>query len=121
MKKPEDITEKIMLKDIIRKVQTELILSQEEREKNGIDPLFEVENLEIELNFVAERSGEKNGNINLSIISGELIKNYRTEQIQRIKISLKTVKKQKEIEEENPFKKLDGSLPDKEVKDNTTP
>jgi len=87
------MSESIFVKDLIRRVHQELLESQQEREKSGEHPIFEVESLTIEVNFVIVQSKEAKGEVGFKLITvaeGDLggTKSYQQQQIQKITLSL---------------------------------
>ena len=85
-----DATKGIGLKDLIRQVHEELALSEQEREEEGLDPLFEVEGLDLELNFVVREDEAARGGIDLKIFSLGSEISGSSEQVHKITLHLKT-------------------------------
>ncbi|MBS2212485.1 hypothetical protein KEM09_13800 [Carboxylicivirga mesophila] len=77
------------LKELIHQVREELIASEELREQKGLDTLFEVDKLKIEVNFVVEKVSGKSGGVNLKVIDGKLNKTYTEQQVHKITLDLK--------------------------------
>jgi hypothetical protein len=59
----------LSLKELIRRVQIELMESQGEREARGDAPLFEVESLTLEVNFVVTRSKGGSGGFEFKVLT----------------------------------------------------
>jgi hypothetical protein len=51
------------IKDLIRRVQQELISSQATRESSGQQPLFQIDKLRIEINFVVTKTTNAKGEL----------------------------------------------------------
>lgn len=81
----------LQIKDVIRKVQQELIDSQKERREQGMSPLFEVDSLEIEIHFVVQQQSEAKTGVSLAVVEVGADHNYNQEQIQKITLRLKKV------------------------------
>ena len=82
--------ESLNIKELIHAVRQELIESEEERVKKGIPPLFAVDNLKIEVNFVVEEKTETGGGLNLKIVDIGRDVTYSKQQIHKITLELKT-------------------------------
>jgi len=78
------------ISSLIRKVHEELIESQKMREDAEQDPLFEVESLTIEANFVVSTTTEGKGKVDLKIVGVDGMKNVKKEQIHKLTLKLKT-------------------------------
>ncbi|HSK74544.1 MAG TPA: trypco2 family protein [Pyrinomonadaceae bacterium] len=86
----------LSLKELIRRVQQELVDSQKEREEKGDDALFEVEKLTLEVNFVVTRSNDAKGSLDFKVLTVGGIslgggKNYQQQQVHKIILSLKAI------------------------------
>lgn len=81
----------IGIKDLIREVHEQLAVSEQEREDEGLSPLFEVAGLDLEVNFVVKEDASAHGGIDLKVFSlgTELID--RSEQVHKIILHLKAV------------------------------
>ena len=88
-KKAETFTNQLQIKDVIRKVQQELIESQKEREESGILPLFEVDSLELEINFIVRQQSEGRAGLSFAVVDAEAEHNYSREQVQKMTLRLK--------------------------------
>ena len=86
-----DFTDGIRIKDVIRKVQQELMESQKEREELEEPPLFEVEGMELEIHFVARKTTDAKAGLSLPVVDVGANRNYSNEQIQKLKIRLRVV------------------------------
>ncbi len=78
------------ISSLIRSVHNELIKSQEQREAENIAPLFEVESLTIEANFIISKIKESKGKFDLKIIGVDGMQNIKKEQVHKIILKLKT-------------------------------
>jgi hypothetical protein len=83
--------ESVSVKDLIHRVSQDLIESQTEREKSGRKPLFEVETLTIEINFVVTTTTDAKGEIDLQLVTVEGGKQYENQQVQKITLQLKAI------------------------------
>ena len=81
----------LSIKDLIFRVQQELIESQTERTKSGREPLFEVETLTIEINFVVTTTTDAKGGIDLKLVTVEGGKQYENQQVQKITLQLTAI------------------------------
>lgn len=88
-KKAETFTNQLQIKDVIRKVQQELIESQKEREESGILPLFEVDSLELEIHFIVRQQSEGRAGLSFAVVDAEAEHNYSREQVQKMTLRLK--------------------------------
>ena len=83
----------LSLKELIFRVQQELVESQAEREARGEDALFQVEKLVLEVNFVVTQSMEGKGGLEFKVLTlgGVNIggnKGYQQQQVHKITLSL---------------------------------
>ena len=78
----------LLIKDIIRQVHKELIESQEEREAEGQEPLFTVESLKIEANFVAVDDKHAETGFGFHLLKAGANISYKKEQIHKITLNL---------------------------------
>jgi hypothetical protein len=86
----------LSLKELIRRVQAELVESQHERESRGEAALFEVESLTLEVNFVVTKSKGASGGFDFRVLTFGGIKaggdiERQEQQTHKIILSLKTV------------------------------
>jgi hypothetical protein len=84
------ISDNLFIKELIRKVHQELIDSQNERESNGMDPLFYVKDLTIEANFIVETEVNGGGGIRFGIVSINGGAKYNSHQVHKITLTLST-------------------------------
>jgi len=99
MSKTAEISKNLFIKDLIRRVQVELMESQKEREQNGEPAIFEVEKMTIEVNFVAIESKKAEGGLDFKIIAVGGIDlggsaGIQQQQIHKITLSLNAVSNQ---------------------------
>ena len=83
--------ESLSIKDLISRVQQELIDSQMERKKAGRESLFEVKNLTIEINFVVTTTTNKQGELDLKLVTVGAGKQYENQQVQKIILELSAI------------------------------
>ena len=83
--------ESVSVKDLIHRVSQDLIESQTEREKSGRKPLFEVETLTIEINFVVTTTTDAKGEIDLHLVTVDGGQQYENQQVQKITLQLKAI------------------------------
>lgn len=102
--------ENLQIKDLIHSVREELIASQKEREEKGLDPLFYVDNLKIEVNFVVEKTKQTSGGFNLKIIDVGRDVTYADQQIHKIVLELKTFQGKESIPAANLFPQFEIPL-----------
>lgn len=84
----------LSLKEMIRRVQSELTQSHFERKASGIPALFEVERLTLEVNFVVTKSKGASGGFDLKVLTFGGIKadadfDHQEQQTHKIVLSLK--------------------------------
>ncbi|HNW91049.1 MAG TPA: hypothetical protein PK664_05680 [Paludibacteraceae bacterium] len=82
--------ETLNLKELIHTVRQELIDSENERKSKGLDPLFKVDNLKIEVNFVVEKTKKTGGKLGIKIIDIGHDVTYSSQQVHKIVLELKT-------------------------------
>ena len=95
-KKSNRVIESLFIKELIRRVHQELLESQEEREKSNQAPLFKVEEMTIEVNFVAIESKEMKGGLDFKVIAIGGVdlskgKKYQQQQIHKITLTLRAI------------------------------
>ena len=88
-----EIRQSLFIKDLISKVHDELLQSRQAREQRGDPAIFEVEQMTLEVNFVAQRDSEFNGGIDLKIVTvgGARLggaRHYNNQQIHKITLTL---------------------------------
>ncbi len=88
-----EIGQSLFIKDLISKVHDELLQSRQVREQRGDPAIFEVEQMTLEVNFVAQRDSEFNGGIDLKIVTvgGARLggaRHYNNQQIHKITLTL---------------------------------
>lgn len=93
---PVQVGQSLFIKDLISKVHEELLQSRQEREQHGDPAIFEVEQMTLEVNFVAQRDAEFSGGIDLKIVTvgGARLggtRNYHDQQIHKITLTLAAV------------------------------
>ena len=86
----------LFVKELIRRVHQELKDSKTERERSGEPPIFEVERMTIEVNFVAIESKEAKGGLNFKIITVGGVDlgggaSYQHQQVHKMTLSLSAI------------------------------
>ncbi len=87
-KKENNVADKLFIAELIRKVHDELTRSQEIRESEGKEPLFVVNDLTIEVNFVATESSSKKGGLDFKIITAGAEKEYNMQETHKVTLNL---------------------------------
>lgn len=92
MPKSSSMQESLSLAELIRAVHEELIKSQLERESDDLAPLFEVDTLELEVNFVVgeTKSAEAGCDIKVVSVGGDM--EWAKQQVHNVKLTLKATK-----------------------------
>ena len=83
------------LSDLIHQIRDELAASAEKREKDGKAPIFQLDEMELEIHFGVTREAGANGKIKFSVLSlaeGEIGGDgkVQSEQIQTVRLKFKT-------------------------------
>jgi len=96
MAQEQSPTNSLFIKELIRKVQQELIDSKEERERKGEKAIFQVEKMEIEVNFVVIESANAKGGFDFKILTiGGInlagIKEYEKQKAHKITLHLAAI------------------------------
>ncbi|WP_321479979.1 trypco2 family protein [uncultured Bacteroides sp.] len=86
--KVNNVADKLFIAELIRRVHDELIRSQEIRESEGKAPLFTVNDLTIEVNFVAVEASSKKGGLDFKIITAGAKKEYNTQETHKVTLNL---------------------------------
>jgi hypothetical protein len=86
----------LFVKELIRRVHQELKDSKTERERSGEPPIFEVERMTIEVNFVAIESKEAKGGLSFKIITVGGVDlgggaSYQHQQVHKMTLSLSAI------------------------------
>lgn len=81
----------LLIKYLIRQIHKELIESQKEREAEGLEPLFTVESLKIEANFIAVDDQKAEAGFGFHLLKAGAKVNYKQEQIHKITLNLTTI------------------------------
>lgn len=76
------------MRELIRRVHQELIDSREERRRLGLPPIFEVESMTIEVNFVATEAKDVRGGLDFRVITAGASRRYDEQQVHKITLSL---------------------------------
>ncbi len=76
--------ENLSIKEIVRKVKSELVQAEHEMVENDEQPLFRVKKLSVELNFIVDESKETGGGLDLKIVAADARKNYHEGEVQKI-------------------------------------
>jgi hypothetical protein len=84
----------LSIKELIRRVQRELIASQKEREAANEEALFQVDKLDLEVHFVVTKSTKAEGGFSLQVLTlggfhAGTSRNSEEQQVQKLTLSLK--------------------------------
>ena len=110
----------LFIKDLIRHVDAELRSSQAERTASGQAPIFEVNDLVLEVNFVATKSADAKGGIAFHIITVGADASYERQQVHKVTLSLSAVKDPGIADDQAVSAiQFDGQLVDLEPTDHT--
>jgi hypothetical protein len=93
---PVEIGSALFIEDLITRVHDELQQARHKREQRGEPAIFEVEDMTLEVHFVAQRGSDYNGGIDLRIVTvgGANLggaRHYSDQQIHKITLHLKAV------------------------------
>lgn len=88
MAKKSIVNTPLHVKDIIRRVHSELIESQTERENNNEPPLFIVDKLTLEVNFTVTENTGVGGKFDLKVITADSAKTVEEQQVHKITLTL---------------------------------
>lgn len=80
-----------LLGDLIRRVQLELIDSQQTRIGSGLAPLFEIEELQIEISFVIKKMKKAEGGIDIGLVAIGVGGSHSKDEIHKLSLKLKPV------------------------------
>ncbi|MEF1330606.1 trypco2 family protein [Vibrio sp. M260121] len=83
----------LFIKELVRQVHNELYESQEERELQGQDALFEVEKLTIEANFIVTDSETESGGIDFKLLKYNAGGSSKNERVHKVILELVTPSK----------------------------
>lgn len=83
--------EDLSLKNLIRAVSNELLASRTERLAAGLPPLFEVQDLTIEVSFVVTESKEGGGGFDLKVLRADANVKYDKESVHKVTLTLKAL------------------------------
>lgn len=83
----------LFIKELIRRVHQELVESQQEREASGQPPIFQVQQMTVEVNFVITESSEAKGGLEFKVITVGGVdlggsKGYQQQQVHKITLLL---------------------------------
>src|SRR5271166_1269490 len=84
----------LSLKTLIRAFSEELQTSQAERLASGLPPLFEVQDLTVEVSFVVTESESGGGGFNLTVVRADGNVKYDTGSVHKITLKLKALSKE---------------------------
>lgn len=93
---PVQAGQSLFIKDLISKVHEELLQARQERQQRGDPAIFEVDQMTLEVNFVAQRDSDFSGGIDLKIVTvgGAQLggtRHYQDQQIHKITLTLAAV------------------------------
>lgn len=83
--------DQLFIRDLIRRVHQELYASRQERLAAGQVPIFEVDKLVLEVNFVAIESTDIKGGIDFKIITAGAGGSYQHQQVHKVTLSMSAV------------------------------
>jgi hypothetical protein len=78
----------LFIRELIRRVHRELLESRAEREEEGLAPIFEVQGMTIEVNFVATESRDAKGGLDFRVITAGVSRRYDEQQVHKITLTL---------------------------------
>ena len=78
----------VSVSELIAQIRNELVNAEAERRAKGNDPLLELQQVEIEVNFVVGASETRKGGLDLKVITLGGEKERRREEVQKVKIVL---------------------------------
>jgi hypothetical protein len=81
----------LSLKDLIQAVSEELRASRDERLADGLGPLFEIQDLTIEVSFVVTKSKGVRGGFDLKVISAGGDVKYDNQEVQKVTLKLRAL------------------------------
>jgi hypothetical protein len=84
----DDDARPLFVRELIRRVHQELVESRAQRERLGLSPIFEVESMTIEVNFVASESKEAQGGLDFKLITAGAKRQYDQQQIHKMTLVL---------------------------------
>jgi hypothetical protein len=84
----------LSIKELIRRVQRELIASQKEREAANEEALFQVDKLDLEVHFVVTKSSKAEGGFSLQVLTlggghAGTSRGSEEQHVQKVTLSLK--------------------------------
>jgi hypothetical protein len=88
---PPTPTDPLFIKDLIRRVHAELYASCAERERAKEEPLFQVDSLALEVNFVVTRSAGVNGGLDFKIITAGAKGEYEQQQVHKVTLMMSAI------------------------------
>jgi hypothetical protein len=88
MSNSHPIEDSLFIRELIRRVNKELLESQEERRQEGGAAIFQVEGLTIEVNFVAIDTKGGRGGLDFKVITVGGEKHYENQQVHKITLTL---------------------------------
>jgi len=103
----------IPLIEVIHCIQQQLMKSEEERENMKLPELFEVKEVELEMNFVIEKEFSAKAGLGIFAVDADMGANYSREQVNKVKIVLTTKKDEdnRQNNSERCVKKNSGRFP----------
>ena len=82
----------IPLIEVIHCIQQQLMKSEEERNNMDLPELFEVKEVELEMNFIVEKEFSAKAGMGVFAVDADMGANYSREQVNKVKIVLTTKK-----------------------------
>jgi hypothetical protein len=106
-KKVSSITNKDLgLSSVIGQIRSELISLDQERRSSRGSPLFEIDEVSIELKFIVRTDDSGRWKFDLKVISYEDLTDLATEKVHTITVKMKTLKSNSTVDISSPL----GSL-----------
>ncbi len=81
----------LFIRELIRRVHQELEESRAEREASGGAPIFQVERLTVEANFIATESSQRKGGLDFRLVTVGGSRDLQQQQVHKITLSLLAV------------------------------
>lgn len=101
----------LSLKTLIRAVSEDLLASRAERQERGLPPLFEIEELIVEVSFVVTQSRSGGGGFDLKIVRADTNVRYDAESIHRITLKLRALEEDDVLEDDSFFSRIEVERP----------
>jgi hypothetical protein len=90
-KKDQSPKRTLSINNLIQQVRDELIFTANETKRRGVAPLFIVDKLTIEVNFVVSKGSGSGGGVNLHLVTAEMKNDYKEQQVHKILLELSAI------------------------------